>query len=302
MQRVIGSFHLVALIAASAMALMPTPSVAEMSVYTVNYPVAYFAERIGGDAVTVHFPAPPGIDPALWMPDPEVIGAYQAADLILLNGAGYAKWIDQASLPRRKLVDTSRSFRDAYLPGEETPVHQHGPAGEHTHGQIAFTTWLDPKQAIEQARSIEAAFVKQDAEHSASFARGANALVADLEELDRDLKVAFTTIEGEALIASHPVYSYLARRYGLDLRSLTWEPDADPGESGWQGLDSLLGERPARWMLWEARPLDSTAAKLEARGVGVVVFDVAANRPDVGDFLSMMRTNLEALNRALGLQ
>lgn len=302
MQRVIGSLRLVALIAVAGNALMPTPSVAEMSVYTVNYPLAYFAERIGGDAVTVHFPAPPGIDPAFWMPDPEVIGAYQAADLILLNGAGYAKWIGQASLPRRKLVDTSRSFRDAYLPGEKTPVHQHGPTGDHTHGQIAFTTWLDPKQAIEQARSIEAALVKQDAEHAASFARGADALVADLEELDRDLEAVFAAIEGESLLASHPVYSYLARRYGLDLRSLTWEPDADPGESGWQALDALLAARPARWMLWEARPLDSTTAKLDARGVGVVVFEVGVNRPDAGDFLSMMRDDLEALNRALGLR
>ena len=271
---------------------------AEMVVYTVNYPVAYFAERIGADSVTVHFPAPPEVDPAFWKPDAEVIAAYQSADLILLNGAGFAGWISLSSLPRRKLVDTSRSFRDAYLPGEETPVHQHGPAGEHAHGQIAFTTWLDPEQAIAQARAIEAAFAKENTEDAPNFARRTDALIADLEQLDRDLAVAFAAIGGESLLASHPIYAYLARRYGLDLRSLTWEPDVAPDETDWRALDALLAEQPARWMLWEAEPLNATRRKLELRGIAILVFAVASNRPTHGDFLVTMRANLETLDRA----
>ena len=42
-------------------------------VYTVNYPLAYFAERIGGEAVEVHFPAPPDEDPAYWEPAPTIL-------------------------------------------------------------------------------------------------------------------------------------------------------------------------------------------------------------------------------------
>lgn len=278
--------------------LASTPSGAEIVIYTVNYPLAYFAERIGEDAVTVRFPAPAQVDPAFWKPDPETIAAYQTADLILRNGAGYAGWIGQASLPRRKLVDTSRSFRDAYLAGEETPVHQHGPKGEHTHGQIAFTTWLDPQQAIAQARAIETALGKHRPDRAAAFARATDALVAELEQLDRDLAEALAPISDEPLLASHPVYGYLARRYGLDLRSLTWEPDVAPGKADWRALDTLIAERPTRWMLWEAAPLDASKEQLEARGVGVLVFRVGANRPLRGDYLSTMRANIETLRRA----
>jgi zinc transport system substrate-binding protein len=281
------------------MALIGTPSRAELVVYTVNYPLAYFAERIGGDVVTINFPAPAEVDPAVWKPTREIISDYQSADLILLNGAGYARWVGQASLSRRKLVDTSRFFRDDYLPGEESPVHQHGPAGEHAHGQIAFTTWLDPKQAIAQARAIEASFVKHDAEHALAFAQRTEALVADLEQLDEDLAAAFAAIEGKSLLASHPVYSYLARRYGLDVRSLSWEPNAIPGEAGWQALEQWLAERPERWMLWEAQPLQATREKLEARGVAILVFAIAGNRPTSGDFFSTMRDNLEVLRHTL---
>jgi zinc transport system substrate-binding protein len=290
--------RLAGLLALVASVLVSAPSMAEMVVYTVNYPLAYFAERIGGDSVTVRFPAPSEVDPAFWKPDPEIIAGYQSADLILLNGAGYAGWVGQTSLPRRKLVDTSRSFRDAYLPGEETPVHQHGPAGEHAHGKVAFTTWLDPQQAIAQARAVESAFAKRDAEDAPDFARRADALVADLEQLDRDLAVAFSAIRGEFLLASHPVYAYLARRYGLDLRALTWEPDLAPDETDWKTLDASLAKHSARWMLWEAEPIDATRKQLEERGIAVLVFEVASNRPTQGDFLVTMRANVETLDLA----
>jgi zinc transport system substrate-binding protein len=279
--------------------LASPPAIAETIVYTVNYPLAYFAERIGGDGVAVEFPAPEEIDPAFWKPGPEIIAAYQTADLILLNGAGFARWIGHASLPRRKLVDTSRSFRDDYLSGDEAPVHQHGPAGEHVHGEVAFTTWLDPRQAATQARAIEAALSLLRPEEAEGFAMRTDALVLDLERLDCEFAATLDALADEPILGSHPVYPYLARRYNLDLRSLVWEPELDPGEAGWRALDTMLAERPARWMLWEAKPLDSTRKKLAARGLGVIVIEVVGNRPAKGDYLSRMDANVEVLRQAL---
>ena len=125
-----------------------------LTLYTVNYPLKYLAERIGGEIVTAVFPAPPGIDPAYWSPEPEQVAAYQGADLILLNGAGYAAWVDRASFLRRQLIDTSAGFRDRLLPLDQAPLHTHGPEGDHSHSGTAFTTWLDPTLALEHARVI----------------------------------------------------------------------------------------------------------------------------------------------------
>jgi zinc transport system substrate-binding protein len=61
----------------------------------------------------VTFPAPPDVDPAFRMPGSETIAAYQAADLILLNGADHAKWTSKVSLPRSRTENPSRAFRDA---------------------------------------------------------------------------------------------------------------------------------------------------------------------------------------------
>ncbi|KPK50972.1 MAG: hypothetical protein AMJ63_13415, partial [Myxococcales bacterium SG8_38_1] len=67
-------------------------------VYAVNYPLQYFAQRIAGEFAEVVMPVPPDMDPAFWQPDAAIIGDFQRADLILLNGAGYAKWVSRVSL------------------------------------------------------------------------------------------------------------------------------------------------------------------------------------------------------------
>ena len=52
-----------------------------IEIYAVNYPLAYLAERIGGERVRVELPVPRDVDPAFWRPPVETIGAYQRAGL-----------------------------------------------------------------------------------------------------------------------------------------------------------------------------------------------------------------------------
>ena len=132
------------------------------------------------------------------------------------------------------------------------------------------------------------------------FSTRADALLDALERLDCELAATLGSFSGEPLFASHPVFSYMARRYGLDLRSVTWEPGLGPGEAGWVSFDALLAERAARWMLWEAAPTETIRQKLESRGVGVIVFEVASNRPAQGDYLSVMNANLVSIRHAAG--
>ena len=77
-----------------------------------------------------------------------------ATDLILLNGAGYAKWVNKVSLPASRLVNTSRDFADQYIRTSGGVSHSHGPGGEHAHGGTAFTTWLDFYLATRQAEAV----------------------------------------------------------------------------------------------------------------------------------------------------
>ena len=116
---------------------------AKFTVYVTNYPLKYFAERIGRDVVTVQYPISDDIDPAFWKPTATAITQLQTGDLIFLNGATYEKWLTTVSLSESKLINTSESFKDQYIEIQDVVTHTHGPGGEHAHTGTAFTTWLN---------------------------------------------------------------------------------------------------------------------------------------------------------------
>ena len=267
-------------------------------VYTVNYPLAYFAERIAGESVTVVFPAPPDVDPAFWSPAAETIADYQQADLVLLNGAGYAAWIQRATLLQSRLVDTSAALADRLIPVHDTVTHSHGPGGDHSHQGAAFTTWLDMEFAAGQARAVFDALVRLRPENESDFRERLNELEKDLGELDKRLQDVAERIGDRPLVFSHPVYQYLVRGYGLNGRPVHWEPDKLPGNDQWRELTGLLAAHAAAWMIWEDEPLAETENRLEAIGIKSLVFRPCGNRPAEGSLVSVMLDNVMALEQA----
>jgi zinc transport system substrate-binding protein len=271
-----------------------------LDVYVVNYPLQYFAQRIGGDWVQVEFPAPADVDPVYWTPEPEVVSAYQSADLILLNGASYAGWIEMTSLPASKMVNSAKAFEADFIYFDDAVTHSHGPEGGHSHGETAFTTWLDPTLALKQAEAIRAAFAEVRPQSRDAFLAGLDALKRDLLAIDERLAVVFAGWGDRPLLGSHPVYQYLARRYDLNLRSVHFEPDEMPDGRAWRELQGLLREHPAKWMIWEAAPTAEIAERLQELGVATVVVEPCGNVPEVGDYLSVMDSNVKNLEIALG--
>lgn len=268
------------------------------TVAVTNYPLKYFAERIGGDHIEVIFPIPAGVDPAFWNPDPTGVLAFQSADVILLNGASYSKWLDKVTLPRRKLVNTSQLFKDRYIQIRDVTTHRHGPQGKHAHAGLAFTTWIDFQQAIQQAEAVLKAVVNLNSQYEKPFEANFLDLKNDLLALDQRLEQIVANNRAQPLVVSHPIYDYLARRYDLNIRSVLWEPDDVPDARQWLELETLLKKHPAKWMVWEGEPNSQSIARLQAMGVGSVVFDPTGNAPDKGDFLAVMRRNMENLNKA----
>ena len=266
-----------------------------LSVYTVNYPLQYFAQRIGGSLVDVRFPAPRGVDPAYWMPGVNIVADYQQADVIILNGAGYAGWLRRVSLPASTQFDTSAAFADRLLEVGDSIAHTHGPTGEHTHDNLAFTVWLNPELATEQATAVRDALARKLPDSVETLDANLAALASDLAALDAELRDAFARLGDRQVIYSHPVYQYLDQRYDLGGNSVHWEPDVQPPEDDLNALAEFAGGV----MLWEEEPLPATRARLESIGITPVVFDPSASRPETGDYLAVMSRNIRVLVAAL---
>ncbi len=264
-------------------------------VYVTNYPLKYFAERIGAGLVDVHFPMTDDGDPAFWQPDSQAIARYQTADAIITNGATYEKWIANATLPDAKLVDSSKSFSDKFMQMAEVETHSHGPGGEHSHTGTAFTTWIDFDQAAQQAGAVKDAIVKLMPNQKEVIEKNLVALVADLKQLDEDMMAVAKLIGERPVVASHPVYEYWARRYSLNLKSVLWEPDVVPSAEAIDELKKLLDGHTAQVMIWEGTPAAESVEKLKSLGIASVVFDPCGNFPAGGHWLTTMQENISAM-------
>ncbi|MGR9052967.1 MAG: metal ABC transporter substrate-binding protein [Gammaproteobacteria bacterium] len=273
----------------------------KLNVFVSNYPLAYFAQRIGGARVAVSFPVPADEDPPYWQPEASAIARMQKADLIVLNGADYERWLSRVSLPKLRQVDTSSDFKQAYIRIENAATHSHGPSGMHSHAGTAFTTWLDFEQAGQQAETLAQAMIEKRPEFKSLFLDNLGRLKADLKAIDEELSKLGEAVNNRPLLGSHPVYQYLARRYRLNMVSVHWEPNAMPPDEDWSLLDEILSGHTSGLMLWEAQPSPEIASRLADKGVNSTVFNPCAQRPEDGDFLSVMRANIAGLKSALTL-
>jgi zinc transport system substrate-binding protein len=267
-------------------------------VFASNYPLAFFAETISGKSERVIFPEIDG-DPVFWKPSVSDIAAMQQADVILINGATYEKWLDKVSLPKERVVDTSVSFQAQHISTENVMTHSHGPTGAHSHTGTAFTTWIDLTQAILQAEAAKDAMIAAGIGPREQLQKNFVNLKGQLRTLDESIESMVKGASEVPLLASHPVYQYFSRRYQLNVRSVLWEPDSLPDEAMWKELEEMKREHPAAWMIWEDEPLPESVERLKEIGIQSVVFNPCGNRPDEGDFMTVMKSNIENLRLIL---
>ena len=266
-----------------------------------NYPLYFFASRIAEGvsvAPEIVFPDIVG-DPAFWTPNAEQIQTLQSADMVILNGAGAEPWLDLISINQRRLLDTSEEITDRLIPLEGTVAHQHGPQGEHSHQGAAFTTWLDPQLAIAQSHAVTNALIELAPAGEKLFRDNMARLEQELLALDTQLTEVFAKLDGQPVLFSHPVYQYMQRRFGINGKSVHWEPDQQPTTSAWIDMQRTLASHPATIMIWEDEPLPLTAQRLSDTGITSVHFHTVANRPDQGDYLSVMHESAKRLESIL---
>ncbi|PWJ17537.1 metal ABC transporter substrate-binding protein [Jannaschia seohaensis] len=260
-----------------------------------SYAVAQFAQALAGDAAEVRLAVPEGRDPASWRPSLSEIVEIQAADLIVLNGAGLSDWTTRAALPRSRTVDTARTLSDALI-ATDTITHSHGAEGSHSHEGIDPHIWLDLDLAAEQAEALAAAMAR--ALPDGPVAANLDALLAELDRLDA---AGDALVEGMPVpaITSHPRYAYLGRAYGLQVTELDWGAGVAPEAAQLAELERAAAETGARLLIWEAEPPAAARDAVAALGLAQAVVPALAIPPAEGDFVSAVEAGLVALAEAL---
>lgn len=274
------------------------------AVLTTFYPTHYFAQRIAGGLVPVRCPLPESEDPIFWQPDAEAMALYQNARLVITNGAEFEKWVAGAALPRARTIE-SLSEDDLDATGGpitmESTTHSHGPGGEHTHEGLDGHTWVSPDIAIVQARNIAEAMQAAWPDDAEAFDNNLATLIEDLEMLRTSLEDLTPSVQDYRLLASHPAYNYLIRDMGWSVTNLDLDPESEDMDAIVAGVrDVIEGDKPVI-LLWEGQPTDAIRAALaDELGVTSILFSPAEGTPKSGDYMDVMRANLDRLREAVG--
>lgn len=251
------------------------------------YPLAFVAERVGGDRVTVESLAAPGVEPHDLELDPDQVDDVQTADLVLYVGGGFQPAVEDA------LGDAEGDAVDA--------VAAAGATGDDPH------VWLDPVRMQDVARAVATALAEVEPAGADAYAAAAERLVADLDALDAELRAGLAGCEGDLLVTTHAAFGHLAARYGLEqegIAGLTPEAEADPRRLA--ELADLVRDRGVPTVFTEALLPPDVAETLAAEaGVATAVLHPLENltegEAEAGaDYLSVMRDNLAALRSGLG--
>ena len=162
---------------------------------------------------------------------------------------------------------------------------------------------MDPILAKAQATQILAGLMRilPDSADRIRLQERLPALHGDLDALDARLRALTEDYDGHALLASHPAYNYLAKRYGWRVISLDLDPEAMPDAVAFAEIQALLAETPARHILWESAPQPEIAARFrEELSLESIVFSPCETPPEGGvDYLARMNQNLDDVAPAL---
>ena len=202
----------------------------KVSVVASFYPMADFAQKIGGDHVEVTNLVPAGTEPHEWEPSSTDIKHIEASQLFIYNGADMESWVDDTL----ESIDTSKitvceaskglTLRVASEEGKDSGDHDH--AGEHDPH-----VWLNPKNAKAELENIKDALVKADPKHTSDYEANYKKYAKEFDALDEAYRTKLSQVKGHSIVVSHEAYGYLCDAYGLTQMPITGmdaegEPDA----------------------------------------------------------------------------
>ncbi len=190
----------------------------EKSVVATFYPIYCMAANLLTDVpgVTLSSLTPPTTgclhDQALLPADLQTL---DAADVLLMNGAGMEAYLSDAlsQFPALRTVDASEGI--ALL-----PAHEHEDHEEHDHGEFNAHVWMSVPNAMQMMKNLCEGLAQALPEQRVKLEENRDAYLARLETLDGELREGLTPYAGREIVTPRGVCLFCAgvRAFGRRYR------------------------------------------------------------------------------------
>ncbi|MBK5276163.1 MAG: zinc ABC transporter substrate-binding protein [Desulfuromonadales bacterium] len=199
----------------------------KLQVVTTLFPLYDFARTIGGERAEVTMLLPPGMEPHSFEPKPNDIIRVSKAGLFIFTNRYMEPWAGSIlkGIERKQLqvVDAGQGIAYMKAAAEDEHDHDHGDHHDDNHaGGMDPHIWLDFGNAALMADNIQAGFAAADPANATYYRANAATLKVRLTELDQRYRAGLQECATRTFLhGGHFTFGYLARRYGLEYRSLS---------------------------------------------------------------------------------
>jgi zinc transport system substrate-binding protein len=278
-----------------------TESSEKLKVVATIYPLAHFAEQVGGRYVEVTNIMPHGVEPHEYEPTPGDIRESYESRIFLMNGAGLDMWAKRMLGELRKegviIIEIAQQLDSLIETGSDVPLDR---------GKNDPHFWLDPLLAIKEVQILRDAFIRTDPGHADAYRENSEKYTKELSQLHVRYREGLATCKLRDIIVTHDAFNYLARRYDLHPHSISGlSPEEEPSPRKMVELTKIAREKKIQFIFFESL-VSPRMARTIAREVGAEVLVLhplggltSEESMEGKTYISIMEENLRNLRRAL---
>lgn len=266
----------------------PLKAVASFSI------LADLVRNVGGSSVDVVTLVGPDSDAHVYSPTPRDARKIVDAGLIVVNGLGFEGWLPrlvQSSGSRARIVTATEGI---------APLRLGSAADPHA--------WQSVGNAKIYVANVRDALSAADPAHAGQYRANADAYLARLDALDREVRDAVATLPParRRVISTHNAFGYFAAAYGIEfVAPLGVSTESEPSARDVARIVSQVRQAkiPAVFLenFTDPRLIQRISAETGAKVGGMLYSDsLTGEKGDAPTYIDMVRHNIRALTRALG--
>lgn len=295
-------------IAVLTLAVVACPAIAQekLNVVATFSILGDFARNVGGDRVNVTTLVGPNGDTHVYTPSPADARTIANAQVVIVNGLGLEGWLPRliGSASRKDKVRTVVATKGIKPLTVADDRHGHS----HDHDTDADPhAWQSVANAKIYVANIRDGLIAADPAGADAYKTNADAYLAQLDALDREVRAAIATIppERRKVISSHSAFGYFADAYGVAFVAPQGvSTDTEPSARDVAAIITQVKKQkiPAIFLenISDPRLMRRIAAETGAK-IGETLYSDSLTEENgaAPTYIAMVRHNIKALTSAL---
>jgi zinc transport system substrate-binding protein len=238
-------------------------------------PLKYIIESITGDDFSIETIVPNGASPETYEPTPKQIISLSNSKMIFSTGLiDFENSLLGRFREQSKIVNLSQGIELI----EGSCSHNHSKSAQsahnHSHG-VDPHIWTSPRELKVMAENAYNAIAKHYPD-STKYHAAYQALITELEELDKECEELCRNADTKAFVVYHPALTYFARAYGIE--QITVESDGkEPSAKHLATIIEQAKQKGVKCVLYQ-RQYPRSVVEVVAKDMGIeaIEFDPLA--------------------------